>query len=293
MTIVIPVDYEAHAVIRERHIHCITREQALHEDIRALRIGIINLAAYNERYEACLLHPLGRSVMQIEPVWIRLKSYSYTGEGAERVKELYATFEETVEGGRLDGLIVSGMSGVDTAFEEYGWWPEFRRILRYARNNIPATLGLSYGAQIIAAFMGIASTPLEESLFGVFEARNLDETHRITGVMDDVFRCPVLMNSSVPAGELERERDRGTLSLLAKAPKAGYLIAESADRRFLMHFGHPEFETDTIIEAYRDGGAPAAQPQNFDCAHPVNCWRSHRSALFGQWIKYIHETRTY
>jgi homoserine O-succinyltransferase len=171
------------------------------------------------------------------------------------------------------------------------------RILRYARNNIPATLGIGWGAQMLASFIGAGSRLLGQKQFGVYEARNLDEVHRITSAMDDVFCCPVSRRSAVDDDALEREQKQGAIELLARSDQAGYLMAESSDHRFLMHFGHPEYEVADMVREYRhangENGGGGSVPENFDETKTVNCWRGHCTALFTGWIRYIHETRTF
>ncbi|MBD3393690.1 MAG: hypothetical protein GF418_16300 [Chitinivibrionales bacterium] len=296
VTIVLPEKYRARDEFARRNIPSITEEQALREDIRALRIGLVNLAGCGPEYEADLLQPMGRSVMQIEPVWIRLKTYAYEQASTERVSAVYSVFEDAIRAGTLDGIIVAGESDGDVDFEKLAYWAEISRILKYAGNNVPSTLGLGWGAQVIAAFHGIPSRMCREPAFGIYQARNLNETHRITCIMDDVFDCPVRRRSAVDTMALGREHDKGSIALLAETDETGTLLAETKDQRFLMHFGHPEYTVDDIIERHRKDsveGAAMPQPAHIDITSPVNTWRGHSTALFTQWIKYIHETRSY
>ena len=115
MTIVLPKDYHARTALEKSRILCITQEQALKEDIRALRIGILNIMPRAETYEFSLLHPLGRSVLQIEPVWIRLKTHEYNSTDQAHLEKLYMHFEDAVEL-HLDGLIVTGAPVEETFY---------------------------------------------------------------------------------------------------------------------------------------------------------------------------------
>jgi homoserine O-succinyltransferase len=294
MTIIVPKDYHLCRTLRERRILCLEREQALREDIRALRLGILNIMPKAEAYEFSLLHPLGRSVLQVEPVWIRLRTHRYRSSDSDHLRRLYVTFEEAVERRPLDGLILTGAPVEDMPFERVRYWDEVRQILAYARRRIPITLGICWGGLALARQIGIDKVVFREKLFGVFETRNIDRRHPITGEMDDVFWCPQSRFSGIPDGALERERDRGRVNLLAHSAEAGYTIFESADRRFLMHLGHPEYDARRLVDEYRrdlEAGRPgAAPPRNLDLDHPVNRWKGQGFEFFSQWIKYVHDS---
>lgn len=297
MTIVLPQDYHAKTALEKSRVICISTDEALREDIRALRIGILNIMPKVETYEFSLLHPLGRSIMQIEPVWIKLKTHKYQSSDQSHLEKMYITFEEAVSKNHLDGLILTGAPVEEIPFEEVSYWEEITRILRYARQNIASTLGICWGGLALAKFLGIDKEVYPEKVFGVFETVNLDRNHPITGDMDDVFYCAQSRHAGIPDEKLELERDRGTIHLLAHAKEAGYTIFESTDQRFLIHLGHPEYEPKRLIEEYlRDknkGRADVKEPRNLDINNPVNTWRSHRTELFSQWIKYIHESTSY
>jgi homoserine O-succinyltransferase len=297
MTIVLQKDYHAKAALEQRRVLCVNREQALKEDIRALRIGILNIMPQAETYEFSLLYPLGRSVLQIEPIWIRLESHKYASTDQSHLDKLYVTFEEAVARNRLDGLIVTGAPVEEIPFEQVTYWEEILRILKYARRNISSTLGLCWGALALAKFLGIEKTVLPRKVFGVFEARNLNRDHRITGDMDDIFWCPQSRHSGIADEVLETERNAGRINLLAHAKGTGYIIFESADQRFLMHLGHLEYEPERLIEEYkRDialGRNDVDKPENFDLDKPMNTWRAHRNEFFSQWIKFVHESTQY
>jgi Homoserine trans-succinylase len=296
MTIVLPKDYHAKTALEKGRVLCITQDDALKEDIRALRIGILNIMPKAETYEFSLLHPLGRSVLQIEPVWIRLKTHEYTSSDQAHLEKLYVPFEEACEN-HLDGLIVTGAPVEEIPFEQVSYWDEIRRILKYARNNITSTLGICWGGLAIAKYLGMEKVMFEKKLFGVFQMTNLEREHPITGEMDDVFWCAQSRHSGIPDDVIELQRDKGNINALAYSKEAGYTIFESTDQRFLVHLGHPEYEPRRLVEEYlrdqRLGRKDITEPKNIDLNNPVNTWRGHRSEFFSQWIKYIHETTTY
>ncbi len=297
MTIVLQKDYHAKKSLEQRRVLVIDQEQALKEDIRALRIGILNIMPQAERYELSLLYPLGRSVLQIEPIWIRLETHSYSSTDQSHLDKLYVTFEEAVSRKKLDGLIVTGAPVEEIPFEQVTYWEEILRILRYAQRNVASTLGLCWGALAIGKFLGMEKVTFPRKVFGVFETVNLDRDHRVTGDLDDVFWCPQSRHSGIPDSVLEEQRDQGKIRLLAHAKDTGYVIFESSDQRFLMHVGHLEYEPQRLVDEYkRDvaaGRADVLPPKNVNLGAPVNTWRAHGNEFFSQWIKFVHESTHY
>jgi len=143
MTVVLPDHYHAKAALEAVGVPCITRDAALRQDIRPLRIGILNIMPKAQTYEFNLLFPLGRSILQINPVWIRLESHEYRSTDKDHLKRLYLTFTETIKDARLDGLILTGAPVEEIEFEKVKYWDELQRILRYARQNIASIWHLS------------------------------------------------------------------------------------------------------------------------------------------------------
>jgi homoserine O-succinyltransferase len=250
MTIVLPKNYHIKDALEQSRVLCITQDQALKQDIRALRIGILNIMPTAENYEFSLLHPLGRSVLQIEPVWLRLNTHEYSSTNQTHLEHFYIPFEEAIDRRKLDGLIVTGAPVEDIEFENVKYWEELTRILKYAKTNIACTLGICWGGLALAKFMGIGKVMHKNKIFGVYETANLDRDHRITGDMDDKFWCAQSRHAGIDDQVLEKERDAGNVHLLAYASGAGYTIFESADQRLIVHLGHPEYEPHRLIEEY-------------------------------------------
>jgi homoserine O-succinyltransferase len=294
MTVILPEDYHARRALEESRVVCIPQGEALRQDIRPLRIGILNVMPKAETYEFTLLHPLGRSIIQIEPLWLRLESHRYSSSNKEHIRTFYVTFEQAIRDAALDGLILTGAPVEELAFEEVAYWRELSEILRYARTNIVSTLGICWGGMALAKILDVDKVALDKKLFGVFPNRNLERDHRITGDTDDVFWCPQSRHSGYRDADLEAARDAGAMNLLSHSEETGYSIFESTDHRYLMHLGHPEYEPERLVFEYeRDrqlGRADVEPPSHFDPGTPVNRWRSHRNEFFSQWIKFVYDT---
>jgi homoserine O-succinyltransferase len=258
---------------------------------RPLRVGIINIMPKAEVYEPYLLRPLDRAAFAVEPVWIRLRTHRYASSDAERIARSYVEYGQATQGSPLDGLIVTGAPVEELAFDDIHYWEELSEILRDARGEVPSTLGLCWGALALAKLLGFEKKRFEEKLFGVFENSNLLSDHPVMGGADDVFWCAHSRHAGSDDAELERARDDGHVRLLAHGGETGYTIFESADRRFLMHLGHPEYEPVRLAEEWvRDsalGRGDVRAPRHFDPNRPVHVWRSHCNDFFAQWLRVL------
>ncbi len=292
MSIIIPGDYHIKDVLEKRQVHCITRDQAEHQDIRPLRIGILNIMPQAESYEYSILFPLGRSIIQIEPVWLRFHSHQYTSSNQDHLKNLYVTFHDAIRDRGFDGIVVTGAPVEELAYEQVSYWSELQDILSYARSNIVSTLGICWGGLALAKCIGIEKTTYKNKLFGVFPTYNLMRDHRITGELDDVFWCPQSRHSGITDIDMEQAHKDKAVNLLAYSEHGGYTIFESSDHRFIMHLGHPEYRSNRLIEEYRRdvelSRGDVQPPENIDLDHPVNTWRSHGLEFFQQWVKQVY-----
>jgi homoserine O-succinyltransferase len=243
-----------------------------------------------EKYEFNILHPLGLSVLQLEPIWIRLESHNYKSWEPKHVDDIYVTYEEAMRDQPLDGLILTGAPVETIDYEDVHYWEEIKTILSDARKNIPSTLGLCWAGFVMAYLEGVKKLNYDHKLFGVFELKNLAPDHPIMGELDDVFFCPQSRHAGMPDEAMEEASESGRLKLLAYGPEAGYSIFSTTDDRFIAHTGHPEYNANRLAEeAKRDLGNPEVPaPVNFDFNNPLNRWRSHRNIFFAQWVSYCY-----
>jgi|TARA_B110000091_G_scaffold17685_1_gene16711 homoserine O-succinyltransferase len=290
MTLIVRSDYHAVPILERNGIRWIPPAQAKRQDIRPLRIGILNIMPLGEKYEFNILHPLGLSVLQLEPVWIRLESHSYKSWEPKHVADIYVTYKEAMRDQPLDGLILTGAPVETVDFEDVYYWEEIKTILSDARKNIPSTLGLCWAGFVMAYLEGVKKINYDHKLFGVFELKNLAPDHPIIGELDDVFFCPQSRQAGMPDEAMEEASESGRLKLLAYGPEAGYSIFSTTDERFIAHTGHPEYNATRLAEeAKRDHGNPEVPaPANFDFNNPLNLWRSHRNTFFAQWVSYCY-----
>jgi homoserine O-succinyltransferase len=257
-----------------------------------LRVGIINIMPRAEAYEPHLLRPLAAAPVPVEPVWVRLESHTYGSSDRERITRRYRPFHAA---GPLDGLIVTGAPVEELPFEEVHYWPELRQILEEARGTVAGTLGLCWGGLALARLVGVGKRSFPRKLFGVFAHRNLAPAHPLAGELDDLFWCAHSRHSGFDEVELEQARRAGAVTILAAGEEAGSTLVESADRRYLMHLGHPEYEPARLLEEWRRdrelGRTDVGAPANLDLEAPLNTWRGHRNGLFARWLAGLRAQR--
>jgi homoserine O-succinyltransferase/O-acetyltransferase len=260
-----------------------------------IRVGIVNIMPRAETYEPYLLRPLARTLLPVEPVWIRLASHHYSSSDAAHIRQNYVTFEEALATGRLDALVLTGAPVEELPFDSVHYWSELSELLRFCSRRVPSTLGLCWGALALAKLLGLEKTIFPKKLFGVFQNHYLAPDHVITGGSDDVFWCAQSRHSGIDDRQLEAARDARIVSLLSHGPETGYTLFESTDHRFVMHLGHPEYEAERLVHEWqRDaslGRADVEAPRHFDPEKPRNNWRSHCNELFSQWLNYVSEQR--
>ena len=291
MALILPRSYHKISSIEKNHISWIEPELAERQDIRPLRIGILNIMPLGKQYEFNLLHPLGLSPLQIEPIWIRLKSHSYRTWDLEHLKNLYVYWEEAMSPKLLDGLIITGAPVEHLPFEEVNYWKELVSLIEESKHKCASTLGLCWAGFAMAYMAGVEKKNFNKKLFGVYPMKSLVPGHSLMGTQDDEFLCPQSRHAGLPDIEMERAEKKGKLRLLAYGEKVGYTIFESPDQRQLMHLGHPEYNVARMnAEMERDkkrGDVPP--PENFDLVKANTSWRSHRNLLFQQWLWFCYQ----
>ncbi len=290
MALILPRSYHKISSIERNRISWIEPSLAERQDIRPLRIGILNIMPLGKQYEFNLLHPLGLSPLQIEPIWIRLTTHSYKTWDHAHLNNLYISWSEAMNP-PLDGLIITGAPVEHMPFEDVNYWPEFVQLVNDARSRCASTLGLCWAGFALAYMAGVDKQSFKEKLFGIYPMRSLVPGHPLMGTQDDKFLCPQSRYASIDDVAMEDSQRQGRLRLLAYGDKVGYTIFETTDQRQLMHLGHPEYSAGRILsEMERDkakGNVPP--PENFNPNNPQTLWRSHRNLLFQQWLWFCYQ----
>ena len=190
MALILPPTYHKITAVERNRISWIEPKEAERQDIRPLRIGILNIMPLGKQYEFNLLHPLGLSVLQIEPIWIRLQNHAYRSWDQSHLNELYVSWEDALAQGPLDGLIITGAPVEHLPFEEVTYWRELVGLIEEARSICASTLGLCWAGFALAYLAGVDKEPFNRKLFGVYPMRSLVPGHSLMGTQDDQFFCP-------------------------------------------------------------------------------------------------------
>jgi len=297
VTIRLTPNHRLQPLFDQHHVSWLGEEAAEHQDIRPLRIGILNIMPHAEDYEFNLLAPMGRSILQIIPIWIRLQDHEYKSSDQKHLDKHYIPFDWAQSVASLDGLIVTGAPVEELPWESITYWEELRRIIDVAKVSGTRLLGICWGGLALAKYIGLEKTLYPQKVFGVYPTRSLVPDHPVTGGLDDVFWCPQSRHSGIDDAVLEAAEKDGRVRLLAHAEKGGYTIFETPDHQFIMHLGHQEYNSGRLLdEARRDKikARPDVGPlENLDEKKPVNNWRANRNEFFNSWIKHVYLTTPY
>jgi len=294
VTIRLSPDHRLIDALDRNGVAWISEEAAERQDIRPLWIGILNIMPRAESYEFNLLAPMGRSILQIVPVWIRLQTHDYVSSDHGHLNRHYLPFSWAHAVAGLDSLIVTGAPVEELNWEDIRYWDEICGILDMARQSVCSILGICWGGLALAKYIGIEKVQYPQKVFGVYRTKSLAPGHPLTGGLDDVFLCPQSRHAGIEDAVLEEAAAQGKVRLLAHAEKGGYTIFETPDHRFVMHLGHHEYNSSRLVEeAIRDqqkGRADVGPLENLDLQNPLNNWRANRNEFFNSWIKYVYLT---
>jgi homoserine O-succinyltransferase/O-acetyltransferase len=291
MPVRIPNDLPARKVLAEENIFVMTTERAVHQDIRPLRIAVVNLMPTKIVTETQLLRLLGNTPLQVDIRFIRMGSHESRNTPSEHLDAFYESLED-IWHERFDGLVVTGAPVETLPFEEVDYWPELVHLMDWSRTNVWSTLHICWGAQAgLYHHYGIPKHPVPGKIFGLYDHRVLAPQEPLMRGFDEVFSAPHSRHTEV------READIASVSglrLLAVSEEAGVYMAISADSRMVFVTGHPEYDRLTLKAEYdRDvaKGLPIAAPRNYfpqdDPARPpVMTWRSHAHLLYANWLNY-------
>jgi homoserine O-succinyltransferase len=291
MPVRIPKDLPARAELAEENIFVMSDDRAAHQDIRPLRIAVLNLMPTKLVTETQILRLLGNSALQVDISFVRMGSHESKNTPTEHLEAFYEPLERVLHE-RFDGLVITGAPVEILPFEEVDYWPELCALMKWSRTNVWSTLHICWGAQAgLYRHYGIKKYPLESKMFGLFHHRALDLKDPLLRGFDEVFLAPHSRHTEVRRQEIEAV---GALKLLAVSEEAGVYMAASRDGREVYVTGHPEYDRLTLKAEYdRDvaKGLPIRVPANYfpgddPRLSPLMTWRSHAHLLYANWLNY-------
>jgi homoserine O-succinyltransferase len=291
MPVKIPNTLPARAILESENVFVMGEERAQHQDIRPLKVAILNLMPTKIATETQLLRLLGNSALQVDVTLLHTATHEAKNTDAEHLLNHYDTFE-SVRSEKFDGLIITGAPVEQMEFKEVDYWPELTRIMDWAETNVESTFYICWGAQAgLYHRYGVPKYPLPAKMFGVFEHRNLAPTAKLLRGFDDTFMAPHSRHTEIRRADLEKVPD---IQIMAESDEAGIYIVGSKDGRHLFITGHSEYDPLTLKAEYdRDvnKGLPIRVPRNYypndDPSKPPQVrWRGHASLLFANWLNY-------
>jgi homoserine O-succinyltransferase len=292
MPIKIPNDLPAVQTLADENIFVMTEKRAITQDIRPLKILLLNLMPKKIETETQISRVLGNTPLQIELTLIRTATHQSHNTAQEHLLAFYKTFED-VKHEKYDGMIITGAPVELKEFEEVDYWPELCEIMDWSTTHVHSVMHICWGAQAgLYHHYGIKKYPLEQKLFGVFPHKADHPHSMLLRGFDSCFYVPHSRYTTVSREEIEKHED---LRVLASSPEAGvHIVSKLGGRQFFV-MGHAEYDPLTLDGEYRRdqaAGLNTALPQNYyendDPQNPpLVRWRAHGSLLFINWLNYF------
>ncbi|MBQ8320408.1 MAG: homoserine O-succinyltransferase [Clostridia bacterium] len=292
MPIKIPNNLPAAKTLQEENIFVMTETRAITQDIRPLKILILNLMPKKIETETQLARLLGNTPLQVEPTLIHTKTHQSKNVAEDHLLAFYKTFDEVKEQ-NFDGLIITGAPVEHLEFEEVEYWEELTRIMEWSKTHVYSTFHICWGAQAgLYYHYGIPKYPVTEKLFGIFPHTVEYKNSILFRGFDDTFMVPQSRHTTVLREDVEKVKE---LKILASSKETGVYAISTKNGRQIFITGHSEYDADTLKNEYlRDlsQGKPIKKPVNYfpyddETQPPLVSWRAHANLLYSNWLNYF------
>ena len=299
MPLTLPDRLPAIELLKQENIFVMDATRATSQDIRPLRIAVLNLMPLKITTETDLVRLLSNSPLQIELSFMKVKSHTSKNTPVEHMKAFYTDFEE-MRHHKYDGFIITGAPVEHMDFEEVGYWGEMTEIFEWARHNVTSTLYICWAAQAgLYHYYGIPKYPLDKKMFGIFKHHVNNPELPIFRGFDDEFSIPHSRHTEVRREDIERCPE---LDILAESEESGVSVVMARGGREIFLTGHSEYSPLTLDTEYKRDlgkGLPIEMPKHYyrnddPSQPPVVTWRSHANLLFNNWLNYyVYQATTY
>lgn len=290
MPIKVANDLPAIEILEKEQIFVMDEQRAISQDIRELKIAILNLMPIKQETEVQLLRMLSNTPLQMEVTFLHPISHTSKNTPPEHLQQFYKTFPE-IKSGKFDGMIITGAPVELLEFEEVGYWDELSEIMEWTKTNVTSTFHICWGAQAALYYhYGVQKHPLDEKLFGVFPHKQLKYEKILQG-LDDIVWIPHSRHSEVRKQEIEKIQE---LDILLHSEESGVALIISKDGRQVFSTGHAEYDRKTLENEYKrdlSKDLPIEMPKNYyedndDFKSPIVNWSAHAYILFANWLNY-------
>ncbi len=292
MPIKIPDRLPATKQLNKENIFVMTEKKAMHQDIRPLKLVLVNLMPTKITTETQLMRLLSNSPLQVEIDLLQMDSHMSKNTPAEHLAAFYKRFDE-IKNSKYDGMIITGAPVENLDFNEVDYWDELVKIMDWSTTHVTSTLHICWAAMAgLYYHYGIPKYPLKEKCFGVFEHRVNRKTSKLVRGFDNIFYAPHSRHTEVRSEDIKKVKE---LEILAESDEAGvYIITTKGGRRIFVT-GHSEYDADTLkneyirdLEAGKKPNIPKHYfPDDNPSKKPLVRWRSHASLLFSNWLNYF------
>lgn len=292
MPIKIPNALPARSVLESENIFVMTEKRAQTQDIRPLKIALLNLMPVKITTETQLSRLLGNTPLQVELELVQVGSHVSKNTSQEHMLAFYKTFDE-IKDGYFDGLIITGAPVELLDFEEVEYWGELCEIMEWSKTHVHSTFHICWGAQAgLYYHYGIPKHSLDKKLFGVFKHRVTHKNPILLRGFDDVFWVPHSRHTTVRREDILAVKG---LKILAESEEAGvHAVSDKGGRRIFI-MGHSEYDRDTLLNEYlrdKEKGLDIDLPKNYfpdddDTKTPEMTWRSHANLIYSNWLNYF------
>ncbi len=299
MPIKIPDSLPATDILEGENIFVMTEFRAMHQDIRPLKLVLLNLMPTKIVTETQIMRKLSNTPLQIEIELLQTASHNAKNVAAQHLETFYTTFED-IKDQHFDGMIITGAPVELLDFEDVDYWDELCEIMAWSTTNVHSTLHICWGAQAgIYYHYGVPKYELPNKVFGVFEHCVDKPSSPLVRGFNDVFCAPHSRYTEVHAEDIEANPQ---LELVATSEEAGVYLAKSTDSRNFFVFGHPEYDTDTLMVEYERDIAKGLDmplprhyfPNDDPTQQPHATWRAHAQLLYTNWLNYyVYQTTPY
>ena len=291
MPLNIPDKLPAIELLKDENIFVMDSSRAHSQDIRPLRIVILNLMPLKITTETDLIRILSNSPLQLDITLMKVKAHTSKNTPVEHMKAFYKDFE-LLRDEKFDGMIITGAPVEHLSYEEVNYWDEISEIFTWARTHVQSTLSICWAAQAgLYYHYGIPKYPLPEKMFGIFPQKTLTPSLPIFRGFDDVFNMPHSRHTELHREDILKVPE---LTLIAESPQSGVGIVMARGGREFFITGHSEYAPNTLDTEYKrdlDKGLPIHKPYNYymnddpSCS-PLVTWRAHGNMLFSNWLNY-------
>lgn len=299
MPIQIPDSLPARRTLESENIFVMTEYRAMHQDIRPLRLLILNLMPTKIVTETQLLRKLSNTPLQIQVELLQTASYIGHYTDSSHLDSFYTTFDQ-IRHKSYDGMIITGAPVENLDFTQVEYWDELCAIMEWSKTHVHSTMHICWGAQAALYYhYNIPKHSLDKKLFGVFKHDVLAPSDPLFRGFDDVFVAPHSRYTEVREEDIRKVRD---LELLATSPEAGVFALKTHNSRRFFLLGHPEYDPDTLALEYRrdiEKGLSINVPAHYfiqddPTSTPVVRWRSVGQLLYTNWLNYyVYQTTPY